>query len=108
MHLQMKCDMCYDRTSEGLKPMCASVCPTGALTFGTYEQVVPLRRTKPVNVHVFGNQQVETRVYVMLSTDSGEVEITGSEAQLGDGEDPAIHESWIDMQVESSDKSNEF
>jgi len=27
MHLQMKCDMCYDRTSEGLKPMCASVCP---------------------------------------------------------------------------------
>ena len=33
MHLQMKCDMCYDRTSEGLKPMCASVCPTGAISF---------------------------------------------------------------------------
>jgi len=49
MHLQMKCDMCYDRTSEGLKPMCASVCPTGAISFGTYEQIVPLRRTKPVN-----------------------------------------------------------
>ena len=39
MHLQMKCDMCYDRTSEGLKPMCASVCPTGAISFGRYEQM---------------------------------------------------------------------
>jgi len=63
MHLQMKCDMCYDRSSEGLKPMCASVCPTGAISFGKYEQIVPLRRTKPVNVHVFGNQRVETKVY---------------------------------------------
>jgi Fe-S-cluster-containing dehydrogenase component len=54
MHLQMKCDMCYDRSSEGLKPMCASVCPTGAISFGKYEQIVPLRATKPVNVHVFG------------------------------------------------------
>ena len=33
--LMMKCDMCYDRTSVGLKPMCASVCPSGALYFGT-------------------------------------------------------------------------
>ena len=46
IHLQMKCDMCYDRSSEGLKPMCASVCPTGAISFGKYEQIVPLRRTK--------------------------------------------------------------
>ena len=27
----MKCDMCTDRTSEGLRPMCASVCPSQAL-----------------------------------------------------------------------------
>src|SRR5689334_8980203 len=27
----MKCDMCYDRTSIGKKPMCATVCPSGAL-----------------------------------------------------------------------------
>ena len=53
--------------------MCASVCPTGAISFGKYEQIVPLRRTKPVNVHVFGNQKVETKVYLMLPTDADEV-----------------------------------
>jgi Fe-S-cluster-containing dehydrogenase component len=35
MHLMMKCDMCYDRTSVGKKPMCASVCLSQALFFGT-------------------------------------------------------------------------
>ena len=62
---------------EGLKPMCASVCPTGAISFGKYEQIVPLRRTKPVNVHVFGNQHVETKVYLMLPTDADEVDVDG-------------------------------
>ena len=33
--LMMKCDMCYDRTSTGRKPMCATVCPSGALTYTT-------------------------------------------------------------------------
>jgi Fe-S-cluster-containing dehydrogenase component len=103
----MKCDMCYDRTSEGLKPMCASVCPTGALSWGTYEEIVPTRRTKPVNTHVFGNQKVETKVYLMLPTD--ETEVT-----LGCGvfedrlESPSPAESWLETQVEESSKSNEF
>src|SRR5205085_11890520 len=34
----MKCDMCYDRTSVGKRPMCATVCPSGALTFTTREE----------------------------------------------------------------------
>ncbi|MBX3298421.1 MAG: 4Fe-4S dicluster domain-containing protein [Acidobacteria bacterium] len=111
MHLQMKCDMCYDRTSEGLKPMCASVCPTGALSFGTFEQIVPLRRTKPVNAHVFGNQSVKTKVYMMLPTDADEVSIDGCgvfEGQIALDGPPKSEESWIDTQVEESDKSNEF
>ena len=80
--------------------MCASVCPTGAISFGKYEQIVPLRRTKPVNVHVFGNQKVETKVYLMLPADAEEVKVDGSYTS-----EP---ESWIDTQVEHSDKSNEF
>ncbi len=109
MHLQMKCDMCYDRTSEGLKPMCASVCPTGAITFGKYEDVVPIRRTKPVNKHVFGNQEVETKVYLMLPTHAEAVIVDGPvvlEQRVESGE--AESESWIDTQVEEADKRNEF
>ena len=34
----MKCDMCTDRTSEGYAPMCASVCPSEALWYGTPEE----------------------------------------------------------------------
>ena len=29
--LQYKCNLCYDRTSVGLAPMCATVCPTGSV-----------------------------------------------------------------------------
>src|SRR5918911_3470162 len=41
--LMRKCDMCYDRTSVGLKPMCATVCPSGALWYGTREEIERLR-----------------------------------------------------------------
>ena len=34
----MKCDMCTDRTSEGYAPMCASVCPSEALWYGTIDE----------------------------------------------------------------------
>jgi Fe-S-cluster-containing dehydrogenase component len=104
--------MCYDRSSEGLQPMCASVCPTGAISFGKYEQIVPLRRTKPVNVHVFGNQHVETKVFLLLPTDADEVKVDGCgvfEGMLTRAETNGVPaESWIDTQVEHSDKSNEF
>lgn len=93
-------------------PMCASVCPTGAIAFGTYEQIVPLRRTKPVNAHVFGNQHVETKVYLMLPTDADEVKVDGCGVFEGrvamDPGQVGTEESWIDTQVEESDKSNEF
>jgi Fe-S-cluster-containing dehydrogenase component len=37
--IMMKCDMCYDRSSVGKKQMCAAVCPSQALFFGTREQI---------------------------------------------------------------------
>lgn len=65
--LMMKCDMCYDRTSVGKKPMCASVCPSQALYFGTQEEIEKLRpRSKPINEFKFGNQQIKTKVYMMV------------------------------------------
>jgi Fe-S-cluster-containing dehydrogenase component len=66
-HLMMKCDMCYDRTSVGLKPMCASVCPSQALFFGTREEIRELRpRSRPVNTFKFGAQTITTKVFVMV------------------------------------------
>jgi Fe-S-cluster-containing dehydrogenase component len=65
--LMMKCDMCYDRTSEGRKPMCATVCPSGALFYGTREQVEQLRpQSRPTNRFRFGDQTVTTKVNMMV------------------------------------------
>src|SRR5260221_9606793 len=65
--LMMKCDMCYDRTSAGKRPMCASVCPSGALVFGTRKQVEQLRpRGAAVNRFQFGEQAITTKVNVMV------------------------------------------
>ena len=65
--LMMKCNMCYERTSEGLKPMCASVCPSQALFFGTREDIEKLRpRSRPVNKFQFGHQSISTKVNMMV------------------------------------------
>jgi Fe-S-cluster-containing dehydrogenase component len=69
--LMMKCDMCYDRTSIGRSPMCATVCPSRALHYGTWEQIEELRpRSVPQNRFRFGNQEVRTKVYMMVPRDT--------------------------------------
>jgi Fe-S-cluster-containing dehydrogenase component len=73
--IMMKCDMCYDRTSIGKKPMCATVCPSGALYFGTRESVERLRREKPVNEFQFGKQTVRTKVNMMAPLDAAAVAV---------------------------------
>ncbi|MCA9903312.1 MAG: 4Fe-4S binding protein [Anaerolineae bacterium] len=71
MELMMKCDMCYDRTSVGKKPMCATVCPSGALTFGTREEIEKLRpRSRPLNRFQFGQQTISTKVNMMVPRDT--------------------------------------
>ena len=67
LEMMMKCDMCYDRTSVGKKPMCATVCPSGALHFGPREEILQLRRERPVNEFRFGRQTVRTKVNLMTS-----------------------------------------
>jgi Fe-S-cluster-containing dehydrogenase component len=65
LELMMKCDMCYDRTSVGKRPMCATVCPSQALAYVTPEQIRERRET-PVNVFQFGNERVQTKVFMMV------------------------------------------
>jgi Fe-S-cluster-containing dehydrogenase component len=65
--LMMKCDMCYDRTSTSRKPMCAAVCPSGALFYGTRQEIEAERnRSRPVNEFQFGGQTIRTKVNMML------------------------------------------
>ena len=71
----MKCDMCYDRSSVGKKPMCATVCPSGALTYTTMEDIQRTRQGIPVNSWKFGAEEVRTKVYVMVPREVTRVEI---------------------------------
>lgn len=71
----MKCDMCYDRTSVGKKPMCATVCPSQALYYATPKEVARTRREKPTNVFYFGNQRITTKVFMMAPAERDFVSI---------------------------------
>jgi len=70
IELMMKCDLCYDRTAVGLKPMCATVCPSGALFYGTREEVEDRRRARPLNDFAFGEQHVHTRNHLMVPAET--------------------------------------
>lgn len=79
--LMMKCDLCYDRTSLGLKPMCASVCPSQALSYGTRAEMARLRpNARPVNTFTFGGQTIQTKVNMMVPREGGieRVDVTGA------------------------------
>ena len=91
--LMMKCDMCYDRTSEGKRPMCATVCPTQALYFGTREDIDRLRpRSRPVNEFRFGLQTIHTKVRMMVPRDAAVSHLDVADAlfEPHDEEDPMI------------------
>jgi formate dehydrogenase iron-sulfur subunit len=61
--LVVKCDMCVSRLGEGGQPACAATCPTKAIKFGKYEDMVAEAHQrisdhpgKYVN-HVYGEQE---------------------------------------------------
>ncbi len=70
-----KCDMCYDRTSVGKRPMCATVCPSEALYFGSMEEWRDRRQGTPVNTFRFGGQTVKTKVYTVMPARSERIDI---------------------------------
>ena len=74
----MKCDMCYDRTSVGKKPMCATVCPSQALMYGTPEEIASQRNGTPINEFLFGTRLVKTKVNLMMPPGSKRLEVKSS------------------------------
>lgn len=95
--LMKKCNLCYDRSSQGLTPWCAQVCPTQAIWYGDYEEFVSQRRGRAVNHTVFGEQDVRTRVYHVLSDDVSQLEVNEllDQAAPESGYQRLREEAWI-------------
>jgi Fe-S-cluster-containing dehydrogenase component len=98
--LMKKCNLCYDRTSQGLQPWCAQACPTQALWYGTYEEFVAQRKGHPVRRTVFGDQEVRTRVYHVLPAEVDRLNVSElldeARAELGrDPGAPSQEEAWV-------------
>jgi Fe-S-cluster-containing dehydrogenase component len=87
----MKCDMCYDRTSTGKRPMCATVCPSEALAFTTLEHIENTRQGTAINEWKFGGETVRTKVYVMVPREVSAVHIdlVRIQGKTGDGQPAA-------------------
>ncbi len=64
--LMKKCNLCYDRTSQGKQPWCTQVCPTQALWYGEFEDFALERRGHAVRRTGFGEEEVRTRVFHVL------------------------------------------
>ena len=45
-----KCDLCAERASDGLLPACVELCPTGAIEYGEYEDVVKKSKSRSMKL----------------------------------------------------------
>ncbi len=73
--LMIKCDQCYDRISVGKKPWCATACPTKALDYGEYDEIIQQHPGQAVNQWQFGDQQLETNVYVFAPKETKKFQV---------------------------------
>jgi hypothetical protein len=55
--------------------MCATVCPSGALTFTNMEEIQRTRSGIPINTWRFGEETVNTKVYVMVPREVERVDV---------------------------------
>jgi Fe-S-cluster-containing dehydrogenase component len=106
--LMMKCDMCYDRTSIGKRPMCATVCPSQALFFGTREELDRLRpRSRPINEFHFGGQTIHTKVHMMVPREAAVTHLDVADAMDGsetgdDADDAMLAEALYELPIVST------
>jgi len=68
-----KCSFCATRQAAGLKPACAEVCPSGALTFGRRAELLELANsriyTNPTRYlhHVYGEHEAGGTSWLYIS-----------------------------------------
>ena len=90
--VMMKCDMCYDRTSVGLRPMCATVCPSQALSYGPADVIARQRTSVPTRDFRFGREHVRTKVFMMAPAADPVVAVDVEDYLW---KDPDAPEGWI-------------
>jgi formate dehydrogenase iron-sulfur subunit len=49
-----KCTLCYDRLADGMEPACAKACPTDAIQFGEWDELVDRAKGRVVALHERG------------------------------------------------------
>lgn len=91
--------------------MCATVCPTQAIFYGTYEEWMAAGRAKqgakPVNNFYFGSQRVRTRNYVVMREEDEELDLMAlveeaSFGKLANIPEPTAQrntEPWVDAET---------
>jgi hypothetical protein len=91
--------------------MCATVCPTQAIFYGTYEEWIAAGRArqgaKPVNTFYFGQQRVRTRNYVVMTQQDEELDLMALVEEANLGKQANIPEPtatrnadlWVDAEV---------
>jgi|SRR5687768_6333850 Fe-S-cluster-containing dehydrogenase component len=92
--LMKKCNLCYDRTVQGLKPWCAQACPTQAIWYGTFEEFSASRNGQAVSQTQFGTQDVHTRVYHVLPGPTYELDVLSLLREAA-GEQAPREEAWV-------------
>ncbi len=88
--LMKKCNLCYDRSSQGLQPWCAQACPTDAIWYGTYEEFDAQRGGRYLRETRFGEQTVRTRVAYVVPPDVEPIDVSGIL-----GAEPAEEAPWV-------------
>lgn len=54
-----KCTFCYDRQKEGLKPACATTCPTESIKFGPIDEMRLVAQERMKELHSRGFEDVQ-------------------------------------------------
>ena len=93
--LMKKCNLCYDRTIQGLQPWCAQACPTDALWYGTFEEFSAERQGRAVRETAFGGQQVRTRVYFVAPEEIRELDVLGLLREAAMPRAAVREEAWV-------------
>lgn len=92
--LMKKCNLCYDRTVQGLSPWCAQACPTDALWYGTFEEFSVQRQGQAVRRTEFGGQEVQTRVFHVVPEPVTKLDLAALLQEAAAGK-PVREEPWV-------------